>query len=250
MFQDVNSKQKQASSKQQQAPEEQQQLAPDGPQQQEASTKTRAKRSTTAAAAASIEQQAGSSKTRRSSQRLSQAPPPAAAPDSADDPDDQAAAAAAVVPVNGTDSRLAKLGVVDAEAAPMFLERVVLWWCGIPDASSDHWDLQTILHAYAGVRFPDIQHSTTHIMVSGISEHNWTLGINCGLTWVCLGVPGNDGLYGTWAWYVVSKHIGWRPSRIVSWLSCYHICSLTFNPGACALVRPLSSHHGEAQPVA
>jgi hypothetical protein len=160
MFQDVDPKQ--ASSKQQQAPDEPQQQAPGAPPQQEASSKTRSKRSAAAAAAASIEQQAGSSKTRRSSQRLSQAPPPAE-PEAADDQD--TAAAAAVVSVNGTDSRLAALGVVDAEAAPMFLERVVLWWCGIPDASSDHWELQTILHAYAGIRFPDIQDITTHIMV-------------------------------------------------------------------------------------
>lgn len=165
MFQDAHPKQ--TSSKQQQATDEPQQLAPDAPQQQEASSKSRAKRSAAAAAAAaSIEQQAGSSKARRSSQRLSQPPPAAAAePEAADDLDADAAAAAAAVAVNGTDSRLAALGVADAEAAPMFLERVVLWWCGIPDASSDHWELQTILHAYAGVRFPDIQEVTTHIMV-------------------------------------------------------------------------------------
>jgi hypothetical protein len=50
-----------------------------------------------------------------------------------------------------------------ADAAPMFLERVVLWWCGVPaDAALE---LQSILHLYAGVRFPELCDSTTHIMV-------------------------------------------------------------------------------------
>lgn len=170
-----------ATDKQQQAAEAQQQ------QQQEASSKSKAKRP-----AASIEQQAASSKSRRSSQRLSQ--PPASSADqeaaaaaaaagaagaAAADPAaaaaahavalqaaaTAAAAAAQLQPVNSTDSRLAALGLTDAEAAPMFLERVVLWWCGIPEGSSEHKELQAILHAYAGVRFPDMHDITTHIMV-------------------------------------------------------------------------------------
>jgi hypothetical protein len=129
-----------------------------------------------AAAAAAIEQQVNS-RTRSRSQRLSQQPPPAAeqqqqqaaAQPEGTDPADAAPAAAdtsAAVHVNSTDARLAALGVTDADAAPMFLERVVLYWCGIPEGSSEHFELQTILHAYAGIRFPDIQDITTHIVVS------------------------------------------------------------------------------------
>ena len=47
----------------------------------------------------------------------------------------------------------------------MFLERVVMWWCGVPSGSTEHAELQTILHAYAGVTFPDLCEATTHIMV-------------------------------------------------------------------------------------
>jgi hypothetical protein len=50
-----------------------------------------------------------------------------------------------------------------ADAAPMFLERVVLWWCGVPPDVAG--ELQSILHLYAGVRFPDLCDATTHIMV-------------------------------------------------------------------------------------
>jgi hypothetical protein len=32
-------------------------------------------------------------------------------------------------------------------------------------------------------------------------------------------------------------HVGWQPPRLVALLSCYHICSLTSTPGACALLR-------------
>jgi hypothetical protein len=46
----------------------------------------------------------------------------------------------------------------------MFLERVVLWWCGVPPDVAG--ELQSTLHLYAGVRFPDLCDATTHIMVS------------------------------------------------------------------------------------
>jgi hypothetical protein len=151
--------------KQQQQPPQQQQQ--DEQEQQEASSKvSRATRSAAGAAAMSTVQQA-LPRTRRSSQRLSQ-PPAAAGQDAAGATGtDAAETGAAVEPaVNATDSRLAALGVTDPEAVPMFLERVVLWWCGVPEGSAEHFELQTILHAYAGVRFPEIQDITTHVMVS------------------------------------------------------------------------------------
>lgn len=139
-------------------------------EQQEGSSKARTRRAAAAAAAASIEQQAGS-KTRSSSQRLSQ-PPAAAAeePAAADGPRAAAEPApgqAALNPAaaNSTRSRLAALGIPDPDSAPMFLERVVMWWCGVPPGSSEHLELQSILHAYAGVRFPVLSDATTHIMV-------------------------------------------------------------------------------------
>jgi hypothetical protein len=55
-----------------------------------------------------------------------------------------------------------------ADAAPMFLERVVLWWCGVPPGAAQ--ELQGILHLYAGVRFPDLCDSTTHIMVRDLGH--------------------------------------------------------------------------------
>lgn len=54
---------------------------------------------------------------------------------------------------------------VEQDEPPMFLERVVLWWCGIPAGSAQHRELQTILHTYAGVRYPELCDSITHIMV-------------------------------------------------------------------------------------
>jgi pyruvate/2-oxoglutarate dehydrogenase complex dihydrolipoamide acyltransferase (E2) component len=51
-----------------------------------------------------------------------------------------------------------------ADAAPMFLERVVLWWCGVPSDAAG--ELQKMLLLYAGVRFPDLCDATTHIMVN------------------------------------------------------------------------------------
>mgnify|MGYP001807596860 FL=1 len=150
---------------QQQPPQQQQQ---DVQEQQEASSKvSRATRSAAGAAAAVSTEQQALPRTRRSSQRLSQ-PPATAGQDAAGAAGaDAAEAGAAVEPAgNATDCRLAALGVTDPEAVPMFLERVVLWWCGVPEGSAEHFELQTILHAYAGVRFPEIQDITTHIMVS------------------------------------------------------------------------------------
>jgi hypothetical protein len=50
-----------------------------------------------------------------------------------------------------------------------------------------------------------------------------------------LGAAGNDGWCETWAWGGVSKHIGWRPPRLVASLSCYHFCSLVSSHLPCLL---------------
>jgi hypothetical protein len=48
---------------------------------------------------------------------------------------------------------------------------------------------------------------------------------------------GNGGWCATWIWSCVSKHVGWRPPRLVALLSCYRICSLTSTPCVFARLR-------------
>ena len=78
-------------------------------------------------------------------------PPPSAAP---------AAAAAAGV---------ARVTRVELDVAPsdlVFLEGVVLWWCGVPEGSPEQVEILGILCQYAGHLYPDLCSSVTHIMVS------------------------------------------------------------------------------------
>lgn len=141
--------------------QQQQQQQPDPGQEASSSRPTaRTTQAPAAAAAAAPEAMAGCV-TRRGSQRLSQPAAGAQAPGSVD----ERAPGRGAVSVSGSASRLAALGIEDVDAAPMFLERVVMWWCGVPAGSSEHLELHCILHAYAGVRFPDLCEATTHIMV-------------------------------------------------------------------------------------
>jgi len=45
------------------------------------------------------------------------------------------------------------------------LERVVVWWCGIPHASAEYQELSGILAAYGGTRTRTLNRSITHIIV-------------------------------------------------------------------------------------
>ncbi len=46
-----------------------------------------------------------------------------------------------------------------------FLERVVLYMCGVPATSAEHKELMLILAHYAGCRYPELCDDITHILV-------------------------------------------------------------------------------------
>jgi hypothetical protein len=66
---------------------------------------------------------------------------------------------------------VARVTPAELDAGPsdlVFLEGVVLWWCGLPEGSPEQVEMLGVLCQYAGHVYPDLCSSITHILVSGV----------------------------------------------------------------------------------
>lgn len=50
----------------------------------------------------------------------------------------------------------------------MFLERIILWMCGVTVGSAEYKEMMSILAQYGGSLYPQLCKSTTHIVVSSM----------------------------------------------------------------------------------